>query len=133
MAKQGSKFALGALIGAGIGLVTGFLTAPKSGRETRADIKQGAVAARDELEQKFASAHDELNQHIAAGKTAAAEFVGKAKQDLDSALESAKQVQGKAAEVARSLKKGEATDPDLEKVRADIEKTLKHLKSFLQK
>jgi gas vesicle protein len=36
------KFALGALIGAGAGLIAGILTAPKSGKETRADIKAKA-------------------------------------------------------------------------------------------
>ena len=36
------KFALGALIGAAAGLVAGILTAPKSGKETRADLKAKA-------------------------------------------------------------------------------------------
>ena len=33
------KFALGAIIGAAAGVVAGMLTAPKSGKETRADLK----------------------------------------------------------------------------------------------
>lgn len=37
------KFALGAIVGAGIGLVAGILTAPKSGKETRAEIKAKAT------------------------------------------------------------------------------------------
>jgi len=36
------KLAIGALIGAGAGFVAGILTAPKSGKETRADIKSKA-------------------------------------------------------------------------------------------
>ena len=36
------KFALGALVGAAAGVVAGVLTAPKSGKETRADIKRKA-------------------------------------------------------------------------------------------
>ncbi len=34
-----AKFTFGALIGAAAGIVAGMLTAPKSGRETRADLK----------------------------------------------------------------------------------------------
>jgi gas vesicle protein len=40
MAKM--RFAVGAVIGAAAGIVAGVLTAPKSGRETRADIKAKA-------------------------------------------------------------------------------------------
>ena len=36
------KFAFGALLGAAAGVVAGFLTAPKSGKETRADLKAKA-------------------------------------------------------------------------------------------
>ena len=36
------KFALGALVGAVAGVIAGVLTAPKSGKETRADIKKKA-------------------------------------------------------------------------------------------
>lgn len=36
------KFALGALFGAVAGVIAGVLTAPKSGKETRADLKAKA-------------------------------------------------------------------------------------------
>lgn len=39
--KKGGKFFLGAVIGAIAGGITGVLTAPKSGKETQADIKKG--------------------------------------------------------------------------------------------
>jgi len=45
--KKG-KFALGTLVGAAAaGLATGILTAPKSGKETRADIKNKAGEVKD--------------------------------------------------------------------------------------
>ena len=46
------KFALGALIGAAAGLVAGFLTAPKSGKETRADLKSKAEELKSEADKK---------------------------------------------------------------------------------
>ena len=53
--KKGSgagKFALGALIGAAVGAVAGLLTAPKSGKETREDIKQKAGEVKDAATEK---------------------------------------------------------------------------------
>jgi gas vesicle protein len=46
------KFALGALIGAAAGFVAGILTAPKSGKETREDIKTVANDAKDKAVKK---------------------------------------------------------------------------------
>lgn len=52
---MGYKLPLGAVIGAVAGMVAGVLTAPKSGRETRADIKVKA----DEMKKKAQKAGDE--------------------------------------------------------------------------
>jgi gas vesicle protein len=42
-----AKFALGAIFGAAAGFVAGILTAPKSGKETRAEIKEKATEYKD--------------------------------------------------------------------------------------
>lgn len=47
-----AKFALGALVGAAAGLVAGFLTAPKSGKETREDLKRKANEIKDTTSEK---------------------------------------------------------------------------------
>lgn len=49
-----AKFPLGAVIGAAAGIIAGVLTAPKSGKETRDDIKSKA----EELKKKAAEAMD---------------------------------------------------------------------------
>ena len=46
------RFAVGAIIGTAAGLIAGLLTAPKSGRETRADIRQKAVDLKEDAAQK---------------------------------------------------------------------------------
>lgn len=51
-----NKLALGAIVGAAVGIAAGILTAPKSGKETRDDIKQKAGDAK----RKAASTKDEL-------------------------------------------------------------------------
>lgn len=44
------KFALGALLGAAAGVVAGVLTAPKSGKETRQDLRRKAGEARQDVD-----------------------------------------------------------------------------------
>lgn len=53
-----SKFAIGALIGAVAGFVAGIVTAPKSGKETVADIK---VASKD-IKNEFVKKVDEVSK-----------------------------------------------------------------------
>ena len=42
------KIAIGAVIGAVAGLVAGFLTAPKKGKDTRADLKRRAEEIKED-------------------------------------------------------------------------------------
>lgn len=51
-----SKIAIGTIIGAVAGLIAGLLTAPKSGKETRADLKSKA----DELKEEAARRAEEV-------------------------------------------------------------------------
>lgn len=49
---MGKKIALGAVIGAVAGVVAGMLVAPKSGKETRGDIKKKTEQLKHEAEKK---------------------------------------------------------------------------------
>ena len=51
MANKG-KVALGAILGAAVGVVAGVLTAPKSGKETRDDLKAKADDLKNQTKQK---------------------------------------------------------------------------------
>ncbi len=53
MNKNTKKLAIGTLIAGAAGFLAGILTAPKSGKETRADIKEVAVATTKEAEAKL--------------------------------------------------------------------------------
>ena len=46
------KFLLGAVVGATAGVVAGMLTAPKSGKETRADLKEKAQQLKSDASAK---------------------------------------------------------------------------------
>jgi gas vesicle protein len=80
------KFALGAIIGAGAGLVAGILTAPKSGKETRADIKAKASDVK-------AKATNRANEAKAKASDVKADVTAKAtelKERTERAVEGAK-------------------------------------------
>lgn len=70
MSKKG-KFALGALFGAAAGVVTGFLTAPKSGKETRADLKKKADDAKDTTTKKADEVKAKTGEAVTKAKTEA--------------------------------------------------------------
>lgn len=71
--KKGGKFFLGAAIGAIAGGIAGVLTAPKSGKETQADIKKGG----ERLAKKAKSAVKKAGAKPAAKKPATKKAVAK--------------------------------------------------------
>jgi len=56
------KFALGAIFGAAVGVVAGFLTAPKSGKETRSELKNKGVKVKSEVTEKAKVAADKASE-----------------------------------------------------------------------
>lgn len=50
------------VVGALVGAVAALLMAPKSGKETRQDIKEGANKAKDEADKRYNQAKDEVNK-----------------------------------------------------------------------
>lgn len=58
------KFVLGTVIGAAAGVVAGMLTAPKSGEETRADLKAKAVELKEEAARRAGSLRAETKDTV---------------------------------------------------------------------
>lgn len=58
------KFAVGTLFGAAIGLLVGVLTAPKSGKETRAELKAKAEVLKGEATQKVEKVQTKANEVV---------------------------------------------------------------------
>jgi gas vesicle protein len=88
------KIALGALFGAVAGVAAGFLTAPKSGKQTRADIKSKAKDIKAEALKKSAATKSKLQS--------------KATTKIDESVTKAKDIKAKAAKVSTTAKKGVA-------------------------
>ena len=136
MGNRTKNFAIGAVIVGAIGYIAGILTAPKSGKETRADIArvcdQGMAAAEKQLK----SLHTELNQLI----DQAQEYVqdGSSRHKTNAAVqaeivEKASVARQKAREILSALHDGTADDRDLDKAVNEAHKAIKSLKKYLQK
>jgi gas vesicle protein len=133
MQKRDRNMAVGALIAAGLGYAAGILTAPKSGRETRKDIQRAAIQAKTEAEKKLKKSHSELNKLIDECKQKTKSAKKAVKEDLDLAIAKATKAKQKARVVLSAVHEGDAEDKDLQKAIVDVNKAIKHLRTFLVK
>jgi len=111
MAK-GKKFGFGIVLGAIAGVVAGFLTAPKSGKETREDIKKKAGEVKGTAERKLKDAHKELEGVVADAKVKGKDLQGKAKEEMDELAKKAEELKGKVKSAITSIKSGDDDNDD---------------------
>lgn len=133
MSKVTRKIALGTLLAGLVGYVTGLLTAPKSGKETRGDIQRAAKQAKTKAERNLKQLHSELNDLLEAGKQKAVGTKNQAKDELEKAMEKGRNAKSKARELLSALHDGDADDEDLDRAIKDVKKAIKHLKTFVNK
>jgi gas vesicle protein len=131
MKKTTERLAVGATIAAAVGYVAGILTAPKSGKETRAEIQRNASKARTEAEHQLKGLHSELNSLINDGKDQANKANAKVKKELAEVLAKAHIAKDKAREMLSAIHEGDAEDRDLQKAISEVSKAIKHLKKYL--
>ncbi len=127
MAK-GKKFGLGIIIGAVAGVVTGLLTAPKSGKETREDIKNKAGEIKGSAERKLKEAHKELGKLSDEAKAKAKELQGKAKEEAEELGKKADELKERVKAAITSIKSGDDDNDD-----ATIDQLLKDLAALKNK
>lgn len=133
MKKSTKRFALSTIIFGFAGYLTGILTAPKSGKETREEIKETATQSITATEKQLKVLHTELNTLIAETKLRTETVTGKAKTDLDAAMLMPKQVKEKARELLSAMHEGNVDDKDLQKSVVEAKKAIASLKSYLKK
>jgi gas vesicle protein len=131
--QKRSKVALGTALAAGAGYVVGVLTAPKSGRETRKDIRKKAVQAKTEAEHKLKDAHSELNKVIDEANAKIKTSKDKATIEVTEAVAKAEAARQKARELLSAIHEGEAEDADLKKADDEAKSALTHLKKYIGK
>jgi gas vesicle protein len=120
-------------IAAVAGYLAGILTAPKSGQETRQDIKTAADRSRAEAEKDFKKVQAELDNAITDAKSGSSKLGKKAQEELGELLDKAKDTKTKGGEVLAAIKAGEAEDKDLQRAVRNANTALKSLRKYLKK
>lgn len=133
MSDKSKKFAIGAILATFAGYVAGILTAPKSGKETRQDIKEATVQARTQAERKLKELHSELDTLIEKGKSTLTTLKDKAQEELRDVLGQAQTAKEKARTVLSVMHEGKAEDKDLQKAIEEVGKAIEHLKTYVKK
>lgn len=131
--KYVRRIAVGSTVAAAAGYVAGVLTAPKSGRETRKDIKNASVKGFRQAEKELKKLNTELDKVIKEAKVLSAKAGTRAKKEIDSALVKAKDSKEKAREMISAIHEGDAEDKDLQKAIKDASTSLAALKKYLKK
>ena len=90
------------LAGLGLGALVGVLYAPKSGRETRDSIAQGAIGGRDYVVNRGRQAGEQVGQWVDKGR----EVYGRQKEQFSSAVEACKQAYREAVSETCPKSKG---------------------------
>ncbi len=106
----------GGIIGVVLGAIGGILFAPKSGKETRQDIKDAALKANKEAEAKLKKLHTELGDKADEAKKMAEEYKGKAKTELNELGQRAEFAKQKVSELISAVREFEAEESEVEKI-----------------
>lgn len=133
MKESTKRFAIGAMIAGIAGYLAGLLTAPKSGKETRQDIKDTTARGMREAERQLKKLHTELNDVLSEASERAEKLSGIAKEELDIAVDATRRAKEKAREILSAVHEGRAEDKELEKAIKDASKAVSHLKDYLKK
>ena len=126
-------FAAGAAIGAVIGVLTGILFAPKSGKETRKDIKDTAVKVATKLEEEAKKLQIELTELIDVAEAKVKEAGKSVSDKTHELIAQAKHTRDSLTVLAQSVKNGEADDKDLNKAIKKANEAKEALTAYLKK
>lgn len=133
MNKSTKRWALGAIIAGIAGYLAGILTAPKSGKETREDIKDTAENGMAEAEKQLKKLHTQMTDTIADAKKRVEALRGTAQKDMQVAIDKTNDAKEKARELLSALHEDGAEDKDLKKAIDEANKAIDHLKKYLKK
>lgn len=120
-------------VGVAAGYIAGILTAPKSGKETRQDIKDAGDKAVQMAQSKLQSLQAQVSELTDIAKARAKNLSARGKQELDKLIAAAKDSQYKASAVLSAVKDGGAGDPELRKAVDHANEAKNSLANFLKK
>jgi gas vesicle protein len=127
------RLAIGSMVAAVAGYLAGLLTAPKSGKETRDDIKVATERSRAEAEKDLKRLHTDLDKVIKDAKAGSDKLGVKAQKELTELVEKAKDTKEKTREVISAIHEGDAEDKDLARAVKNANNSLNSLRKYLKK
>ena len=130
---KAKKIAIGTIFAGVAGYIAGILTAPKSGKETRQDLKVKATNSKREIEQELKKLHKQLGEVLEDGKNAAKSVTGQAQKDLKKLQDVAESSRERVREILSSFHEGVVEDKEVQKVVKDATKAAEDLKEFGKK
>jgi gas vesicle protein len=133
MSKVFKKVAIATGVAALIGYLAGILTAPKSGKETREDIKKTAQKGLSEAEKQLKRALSELSDLIEEMKKRGSDLGDRASKELHELIAKGKSARDKAREALSATHEGDADDKDIKAVVSQVDDALKQLRAFMKK
>lgn len=133
MAKGlGKKVVIGSAIAAAAGYVVGVLTAPKSGKQTRDDLKKAASKKVTEAEKQLKTLHTQLASEITKLNDKLHTLKGASKKKCEELITTSKEVQNKAKDMLSALHDGEVDNPALKSAIQDVKQASKSIKDYLK-
>ncbi|MBP6962552.1 YtxH domain-containing protein [Candidatus Saccharibacteria bacterium] len=134
MDKQEKKgLALGAVFGAIAGVVAGILFAPKSGKETRKDIKVATVKTINKAKEEAEKLHEEVSELIQKLEAKLKDLKGKTSQSAKEHIEDGKKTVSNLKIAIKSFKEGASDDKDLQTAIKKAQESKAALKEYLKK
>lgn len=131
--KAAKVFAIGAAVAGAAGFLAGLLTAPKSGKETRDDLRHATGKGLTEAEKELKKLHTELNDLLDQAKASKDKLGVRAQKELDGLMDKAKDTKEKAREMLSAVHEGDAEDKDLRQAIKEANKAIDHIKDYLKK
>ena len=130
--KNIKKVAIGAAVGAAAGFVAGVLLAPKSGKETRDDLKKSAKGAAKAANKQLKHSHEELSKLVDKAEVQAAKLGSAAKTEALDALAKGRKTRDQAATIIAAVKSGNSSDEDLDAAVKNAKTALASLKNYFK-
>ncbi len=127
------KVAMGAMVGAAAGFVAGVLLAPKSGKETREDLKNSGKKLAHEADRHAKRLLTELSDTVDKATSELSRATDQVKEELGKQASRAVRSRDQLATVMTAVRSGNSSDEDLDIAVKNAQNALDSLRKYLKK
>jgi gas vesicle protein len=131
MNKDVKNVGIALIAGLAAGYALGVLTAPKSGKETRSDIKDAGAKAYKIAEARLKNTYEDLSEVIANASEQAKKLNKKGREELDVLLAAAHDAQGRVKQLITSVRRGDVTEEQFDDTVVAAQVAKEELQDFI--